>query len=279
MSTGTLYVVATPLGNLGDLSARAIETLCRVDVVAAEDTRRSRQLLNAIGASPRLISWHAHSGERRTQSLIEILRDGHDMALVTDAGTPAISDPGVELVQLAHQAAIPVVPIPGPSAVPTALSASGISGDRYLFLGFLPRKGRERKELLNHAVSSPWSVVFFESPLRIVELLAELQEMAGETRPAAVARELTKLHEEIRCGTLAELLEHYRKVPPRGEITLILSPGKPADPVEVDFEQVVGLIRTRLEAGESPRDLARQVAEQFGLSRNEAYRLVMEWRQ
>lgn len=278
MSAGTLFVVATPLGHLGDLSARAIETLRRVDTVAAEDTRRTQGLLQTIDAHPRLLSYHAHSNERRAEVLLTILGEGRDVALVSDAGTPAISDPGVELVAAAKAAGIPVVPIPGPSAVPTALSASGLPGDRYLFLGFIPRKGKERRRLLERAASEPWSVVCFEAPTRLVELLDDLATLCGDDRHAVVGRELTKVHEELRAGTLAELRAHYAATPPRGEITLILAGrGEAGDEsIEIDPAEIAEVVKERLAAGESRKDVVRMVATRFNLSRNDAYRLVMD---
>jgi 16S rRNA (cytidine1402-2'-O)-methyltransferase len=206
---GTLYVVATPLGNLGDLSTRAAELLRTVPVVAAEDTRHTRRLLHHLDAHPTLLSYHAYSDERRPEVLLDILRSGRDVALVSDAGTPVVSDPGADLVALARAAGITVVPIPGASAVATALSAAGLPGDRYLFLGFLPRKGKERARLVARAGSEEWSVVLFEAAPRLVTLLADLVSVAGGEREAVVARELTKIHEEIRGGTLAELVDYF----------------------------------------------------------------------
>ncbi|HUF36764.1 MAG TPA: 16S rRNA (cytidine(1402)-2'-O)-methyltransferase, partial [Gemmatimonadales bacterium] len=216
---GTLFVVATPLGNLGDLSPRAAEVLRQVPIVAAEDTRRTRGLLSHLGAAPTLLSFHAHSQDRRLESLLGMLADGRDVALVSDAGTPAVSDPGGDLVAAARERGFVVVPIPGPSAVATALSASGLAADRYLFLGFPPRKGGERQRLLRRAAEEEWSVVLFEAPPRLAALLADLAAVAGPDRRAVVARELTKLHEEFRAGTLAELADYYSQVAPRGELT------------------------------------------------------------
>jgi 16S rRNA (cytidine1402-2'-O)-methyltransferase len=276
MRPGTLYVVATPLGNLGDLSSRAAEILGRTSVVAAEDTRRTRGLLSHLGVAPSLLSFHAHSGENRLDTLLEILRSGRDVALVTDAGTPSVSDPGTELVAQARAARIPVVPIPGASAVTTALSAAGLPADRYLFLGFIPRKGKERSRLLNRAASEEWSIVFFEAPLRLVALLEDLISLAGAERPAVVARELTKIHEEIRGGTLGELADHYSAIPPRGEVTMVLQGrGEPAaqpDRTEEAMEQATSL----LAEGLTRREVARRLTESLGLPRNEAYKLVME---
>ena len=271
---GTLYVVATPLGNLGDLSPRAAETLKQASVVAAEDTRRTRGLLSHLGASPTLLSFHAHSGERRVETLIEILDDGRDVALVTDAGTPGVSDPGTDLVAAALEAGYTVIPIPGPSAVATALSAAGLPADRYLFLGFIPRKGTERSRLLSRAAAEEWSVVFFEAPSRLVALLGDLVAAAGASRRATVAREMTKLHEELRAGTLAELADYYSGAPPRGELTIVMegtgTPAPAPDRTADAAEEAAAL----LAEGLSRREVARRLTETLGMSRNDAYRLV-----
>ena len=273
---GILYVVATPLGNLGDLSERGMEVLRTVPVVAAEDTRRTRGLLSHLGVSPRLLSYHAHSEEPRLEVLLEILHDGRDVALVSDAGTPVVSDPGTDLVAAARASGITVVPIPGPSAVATALSAAGLKGDRYLFLGFIPRKGSERARLLARAAAEEWSVVFFEAPPRLADLLEDLARAVGGTRRAVVARELTKLHEEFRAGTLAELAGYYSEHPPRGEITIVLEgTGAPAEPPDRTGE-AVEQATLLLAEGLTRREVVRRISETLGLPRNDAYRLVME---
>lgn len=275
MTAATLYVVATPLGNLGDLSTRAAEVLRRVPVVAAEDTRRTRTLLSHLGASPSLISFHAHSPERRRDALLEMLREGRDVALVSDAGTPVVSDPGADLVAAARAAGVTVVPIPGPSAVATALSVAGLTGDRYLFLGFVPRKGAERARLLERAAVEEWSVVFFEAPGRLAELLKNLGAVAGPSRRATVARELTKLHEEIRSGPLAELALYYSETEPRGEITVVLEgTGTPAEPPD-RTEEAAALAAALLAGGITRKEAARRLTAELGLARNDAYRLVM----
>lgn len=275
MTAATLYVVATPLGNLGDLSTRAAEVLRRVPVVAAEDTRRTRTLLSHLGASPSLISFHAHSPERRRDALLEMLREGRDVALVSDAGTPVVSDPGADLVAAARAAGVTVVPIPGPSAVATALSVAGLTGDRYLFLGFVARKGAERARLLERAAAEEWSVVFFEAPGRLAELLKNLGAVAGPSRRATVARELTKLHEEIRSGPLAELALYYSETEPRGEITVVLEgTGTPAEPPD-RTEEAAALAAALLAGGITRKEAARRLTAELGLARNDAYRLVM----
>src|SRR2546423_10466085 len=214
---GTLYVVATPLGNLDDLSPRAAATLSRVTAVAAEDTRHTKPLLAHVGSHAELMSFHAHSNESALRRILHLLGSGKDVALVTDAGTPAVSDPGALLVAAARERDIPVVTVPGPTAVGAALSVSGLGADRYLFLGFVPRKGADRRRLLEMVAKSEWTVVLFEAPPRVAELLEDLAAACGAERPAAVARELTKLFEETRTGTLAELAGYYAEAPARGE--------------------------------------------------------------
>src|SRR6266568_1269624 len=251
---GTLYVVATPLGNLEDLSPRAAATLRQVAAVAAEDTRHTKPLLAHAGSHAELVSFHAHSTDAALRRILRLLGGGKDVALVTDAGTPAVSDPGAVLVAAAR-------------------SVSGLAADRYLFLGFLPRKGGERRRLLDSVASSEWTVVLFEAPPRVAELLQDLAAACGGDRPAAVARELTKIFEETRAGTLAELAGYYAAAPPRGEVTVVVAgTGKPAredrppDPEE--------RARVLLAQGMTRRDVAEQLAAETGITRNTAYRLV-----
>lgn len=275
MPPATLYVIATPLGNLGDLSARAVETLRQVPVVAAEDTRRIRGLLTRIDAKPRVLSFHAHSPARRQELLLDLLHEGRDVALVSDAGTPGISDPGEDLVSTARAAGITVVPIPGPSAVATALSAAGLPADRYLFLGFPPRKGRERDRLLRSAADSAWTVVFYEAPPRLADLLKDLVPLAGADRRVVIARELTKLYEEFRAGTLAELASYYQESPPRGEITVVLAGRGDDVPEPSAVVDVAARGAELLAEGCSRKDAVQRLIEESGVPRNEAYRIVM----
>jgi 16S rRNA (cytidine1402-2'-O)-methyltransferase len=271
---GTLYVVATPLGNLGDLTLRAREVLREVNVVAAEDTRRIRGLLSHLDAHPKVLSFHAHSSARRLQSLQEILADGRSVALVTDAGTPGISDPGADLVAQVRNAGFPIVPLPGPSAVATALSGSGLPADRYLFLGFIPRKGKERARLLQQALSSEWTVVLYEAPPRLTELLRDLANPEAE-RHVVVARELTKLHEEFRAGTLAEVLAHYEEEPPRGEVTVVLEGRSGASQPTLRPDAASHAARL-LGEGLSRKATVQRLMKEAMIPRNEAYRIVME---
>ncbi|MEO8199251.1 MAG: 16S rRNA (cytidine(1402)-2'-O)-methyltransferase [Gemmatimonadota bacterium] len=271
---GTLYIVATPLGNLGDITLRAADLLRTVGCVAAEDTRHTRQLLHHLDAHPRLISFHEHSAESRFEDILGLLAQGTDVAVVSDAGTPVISDPGAELVSRVREMGHRVVPIPGVSAVTAALSASGFPGDRYIFLGFPPRKGKERARFIEKAVKEPVTVLFFEAPGRLVGLLTDLAQAAEPGRPAVVAREITKLHEEIRAGTLDELVAHFSETEPRGEITVVLagfSGSVEEDPALIDVE---GRGAELLAEGMTRRDVVQRLVEETGLPRNEVYRRV-----
>jgi 16S rRNA (cytidine1402-2'-O)-methyltransferase len=272
--SGTLFVVATPLGNLGDLSPRAAETLRGVAVVAAEDTRRTRVLLAHIDAHPRLLSYHAHSPPSRRDAILEPLAAGEDVALVTDAGTPTISDPGAALVAVARAAGFTVVVVPGPSAVTAALSGAGLPADRYTFLGFLPRKGADRRRLLGEIASSPVTVVLFEAANRLAKLLADLAVVAGGERAVTVARELTKLHEEFRAGTLDGLAGYYAAHEPRGEVTVVIAGAPIPVAEELDEAALHEEARRLLAQGMTRRDAARRLADAFGVSRNAAYELV-----
>ncbi len=270
---GKLFVLATPLGNLGDLSPRAAEVLQQVDVVAAEDTRRSRTLLNHVGAHPKLVSFHAHSPPARLAELIDMLVGGSSIALLTDAGTPTVSDPGGVLVERAQASGIEVLAVPGPSAVVAALSVSGLPADRFTFFGFLPRKGKDRRRLLHAVGESSWTVVLFESPNRLAALLEDLGRVCGGDRRAVVTRELTKVYEEVRPGTIADLAVYYRETPPKGEITVLVASG-PVDRPKVDEEVIRARARELLGQGESRRDVAALLAEELRVSRKETYRVV-----
>jgi 16S rRNA (cytidine1402-2'-O)-methyltransferase len=276
VNAGTLYVLATPIGNLGDLSARATEILRTVSVVAAEDTRRARVLLQHIDAHPTLISVHAHSTAARHDTVLSHLADGADVGLITDAGTPAVSDPGVELVQRAREAGFAVVTVPGPSAVAAALSIAGLPADRYTFLGFLPRKGTDRRRLIHQVAENPWTCVLFEAPPRLVRLLDDLAEACGPDRPAAVARELTKIHEELESGNLESLAGYYREHPPRGEITVVVAGAGPRAATPVDPDRARRLAEAFLAEGLSRRDAATRLAAEMPMGKREAYRIVTE---
>lgn len=269
---GTLLVVATPIGNLGDLSPRAAEALRAADVVVAEDTRRTRTLLGHVGARPQdLLSLPAFDEEGRVDRIVARLAEGRTVVLVTDAGTPGVSDPGTRLVDAAWRAGARVVPVPGPSAALSALSASGIPADRFLFFGFLPRKGGARAEALRMLAATPATLVLFEAGNRTADTLADLEGALGD-RPAALARELTKLHEEIARGRLSELRARFPG-DVRGEVTLVVG-GVDVLPEPVPVEEPEVEIRRRLAAGEAPTEVARAIAKGRGLSRSDAYALV-----
>jgi len=273
---GTLYVVATPLGNLDDLSPRAAATLRQVAAVVAEDTRHTKPLLAHAGARGKLVSFHAHSSAAALRRILDLLGTGKDVALVTDAGTPAVSDPGAELVAAARARDVNVVTVPGPTAVAAALSVSGLAADRYLFLGFLPRKGGERRRLLDLVAQSEWTVVLFEAPPRVAALLEDLAAACGGERRAAVARELTKVFEETRAGTLEELAGYYAAAPPRGEVTVLVAGTGKRVREEEPPPDLEARARELLAQGMTRRDVADQLAAETGITRNAAYRLVNE---
>lgn len=269
---GTLYVVATPIGNLGDLSPRAAEVLRLVDVVVAEDTRRTRTLLGHAGAHPaELVSLPAFDEEGRLGRVVARLSAGASVALVTDAGTPGVSDPGTRLVEAAWKAGARVVPVPGPSAALAALSASGLPADRFLFAGFLPRKGGGRADALRWLSGIPATIVVFEAGNRAAATLADLERSFGD-RPAALARELTKLHEEIARGRLSELRARFHG-DLRGEVTLVVA-GADAAPDPAPAELPETEILRRLATGEAPTAVARAIARGHKMGRGEAYALV-----
>ncbi|MBK5187973.1 MAG: 16S rRNA (cytidine(1402)-2'-O)-methyltransferase [Gemmatimonadaceae bacterium] len=270
---GMLYVVSTPIGNLGDLSARAIETLKRVHVVLAEDTRHSRPLLQRFEIDTPLLSYHEHNEARTADALVARMAAGESMALISDAGTPLLSDPGARLVSAAIEAGVRVVPIPGASALLSALVASGISAERFTFFGFLERKGAERTSALAAIASLPHTAVLYEAAPRVAGTLRDLSEAGCGARWGSVARELTKQFEEVRRGTLDELAMYYDESPPRGEVVLVIA-GAP----EVVADEGVAREKARaLRAGGlSARDVARTLVAEQGIARNTAYRLAQE---
>lgn len=272
----TLYLVSTPIGNLDDLSPRGAETLRSVTRILAEDTRRSRILVDRVGASTPLVSVHAHNERERIDAILGWLGDGDDLALVTDAGTPLVSDPGGRVVSAVVDAGHTVVPIPGPSAVLAALVGSGLPAERFTFLGFVARKGRQREAELARIAEAEESVVLFESPHRLVRLLEELDRLCEDGRRVAVARELTKLHEEFTRGTLGEAAAYYEEHPPKGEVTVVVGP-RDHDASVADVEaEARRLARELLGEGMRPSTVARNVATRLDLARNEAYRIVHE---
>jgi 16S rRNA (cytidine1402-2'-O)-methyltransferase len=275
VTAGRLVVVGTPIGNLADLSPRAVDALRAADVVAAEDTRRTRALLTHAGvpAAGRLVAVHEHNEWARAVELVDAIRHGRTVALVTDAGMPGVADPGHRLVRACADADLLVEVVPGPSAAVAALAVSGLPGDRFVFEGFLPRKGAARRDRLAEVARDPRTIVCFESPHRVAGTLDDLLAVCGPDRAVVIARELTKLHEEVFRGTLAAAVEHVQAVPPRGEHVLVLAGAGPRDaPTDDD---VAAEARAALDDGLSARDAAAHVAARLGVSRRRAYDVVV----
>lgn len=266
---GTLYLVATPIGNLGDITARALETLRAVRFIACEDTRHSRVLLDHFGIGGKdLVSLPAFAEGQRAGRILDRIAEGEDCALVTDAGSPAISDPGERLVAEALERGLTVVPVPGATALVAALSASGLPTGRFHFLGFLPRKGPERRAMLEEVAVLSATLVLYESPRRLGETLPDLQEVWGDRR-ACVARELTKLHEEVRRGTPAELAQWASATPPRGEMVIVVGP-----PVaEAATDAVIAARLAPLLEDLSLSEAARRIAQELGVTKARVYEL------
>jgi 16S rRNA (cytidine1402-2'-O)-methyltransferase len=272
-AAGSLYVVSTPIGHLGDITIRALAVLKGVSAIACEDTRQSRTLLQRYGIHTPTFALHEHNEASATPRLLDRLRAGEALALISDAGTPLVSDPGARLVLAATEAGLPVVPIPGASATLAALVGSGIVPHPCTILGFLPRKGGERRTQLEFATRQPHTVVLFESPNRLVETLRDLAEVAGGPRHVAVARELTKHYEEFRRGTLLEVAAYYEETPPRGEIVIVLAGAPVVVPTEHGLRSVADALRAE---GVRPREIVQRLVDAHGASRNLAYRLAHE---
>lgn len=266
----TLYVVGTPIGNLDDLSTRAIEVLREVSVIATEDTRVTRKLLNRIGSVAKTMSYHQHNAISAAPRVMAALRHG-DVALVSDAGVPTVRDPGAELVATAAEEGHPVRVVPGPSSVTAALAVSGIRADRFVFAGFLPRKASDRREELRAAAARTETTVCFETPQRLRASLGHMVEWMPDRR-IAVCRELTKIHEETFRGTPSQALEHFTE--PRGEFVIVIEGGIP-ESAEPSQESIEGCIRTLETEGRSGRALVDEVTRQTGAPRRQVYRLVL----
>jgi len=269
-AAGRLVVCPTPIGNLEDVTLRVLSALRDADVVACEDTRRTRVLLDRYGVQARLVSYHEHNERARAAELVKRMRAGETVALVSDAGMPLVSDPGFVLVQACVAAGLAVEVLPGPSAALAALVASALPADRWRFVGFLPRKKGELRALVSTMAET---LVAFESPRRVAAALATLAEVDPE-RPVAVCRELTKVHEEVVRGGAAELAARYADAPPKGEIVLVIAGASPDAGTAADLDAPRDAVRRLIEAGAKPRVAARVVAELTGASANELYRAV-----
>jgi 16S rRNA (cytidine1402-2'-O)-methyltransferase len=270
---GTLFDVSTPIGNMGDFSFRAVETLRTVAAVLAEDTRHTRHLLDRYEIDVPLIAYHEHNEAKATPGLVDRLLEGESFALVSDAGTPLLSDPGARLVRAATERGIQVSPIPGASALLAALVASGLDVDRFTFLDFLARKGADRRAAIDEIASATHVVALYEAANRVADTLAELAEAGAGTRATVVARELTKQYEELRRGTVAELAAYYGQTPPRGEVVILIAGRIPEATSEDELRARANALRAE---GRSARDVAAALAAEFGAPRNLAYRLAHE---
>lgn len=267
-----LYIVATPIGNLEDITYRAVRILQEADLIACEDTRHVRKLLDHYGIQTPTISYHEHNEPERTLELLERLKQGSTIALVSDAGTPLVSDPGYRLVRAAtSEGGIPVVAVPGASAVLAGLAVSGLPTDQFRFCGFLPAKTGQRKRLLESLAADPATLVFYEAPHRLVEALEDVASAMGNDRAVAVCRELTKLHEESIRGTAAQVRDEFAKRPAvKGEITLLI--GKREGPAAVDARPVAEAVAELEKAGVERMEAIKQVARERGLSKRDVYR-------
>lgn len=269
---GTLYLVATPIGNLQDMSLRAVDILRSVDVIACEDTRHSRKLLNHFSISNKLISYHEHNEEVRSAELIEKLSSGSSVAVISDAGTPGICDPAFRIVQRAIENAVNVVPIPGAVAFVNAVVASGLATDSIFFGGFLPAKTGERRRRLEEVREIPATLLFYEAPHRLIRSLLDCSDILGD-RPAAVARELTKIHEEIVRGRLTELSRSFAIGLIKGEIVLVIGREQASVPEQVlTTKSLSNRVKDLEAAGNDPRSALKQAAKEFGISKSAAYR-------
>ena len=274
--SGTLYLVATPIGNLGDFSPRAVETLQSVDFIAAEDTRVSVKLLNHFEIKKPLVSYHAHNHVSAGQAILERLLGGESCALVTDAGTPAISDPGEELVRLCAQHDVEVLSIPGCCAAVNALAVSGLPTGRFTFEGFLTVNRKSRREHLESLKTEERTMIFHEAPHKLRTTLADLRDTFGHDRQIALCRELTKLHEQTRRCTLAEAVDYYAENEPKGEFVLVVAGAEKQEETTLSLEEAVDLVLERKAQGMRLKDAVRDVAADTGLSKNELYAAALE---
>ena len=267
---GTLYLVPTPIGNLGDVSRRAAETLAAAGFIAAEDTRVTVKLLNHLGVKKPMVIYHRHNCGPAGETILTRLLAGESCALVTDAGTPAISDPGEDLVALCAAHGVPVVAIPGPCALVTALSVSGLPTGRFTFEGFLPQNKKNRRAQLESLRREERTMIFYEAPHKLRDTLADLTDTFGGERRISLCRELTKLHEEVRRTTLAQAEEEYRQLEPRGEFVLVVEGAAP-EAREADPEAALARVEELREAGLSLKDAAARAAEEFGMRKKQLY--------
>lgn len=272
-AVGTLYVCATPIGNLEDITLRVLRVLRRVDLIAAEDTRKTRILLGRYRIRTPMISCHRHNEAARARYLLEVLSQGKDVALLSEAGTPGISDPGEKVIGLAIRAGVPVVALPGPAAFVTALIVSGLPARRFVFEGFLPRQQAARRRRLEELATEKRTMIFYEAPHRLKETLADMHAVLGD-REVAVARELTKVHEEIIRGSLGDVRERFEQQEPRGELVIVVA-GRQETP-GVDWEELLAEVRELEQQGWRRSMAVREVAKNHGVAKRDLYRLLIE---
>jgi len=272
MNSGMLYIVSTPIGNLEDITLRALATLKEVDFIAAEDTRHSLKLLNYYNISKPLISYWSEKEKIRAEQIIERLKAGQSCALISDAGTPGISDPGAVLIRMAIEEGISLIPVPGASALIAALSISGLSTEEFIFLGFLPSKPSERQKKLTELSFETRTIIFYEAPHRIIEALTDILHILGD-RKAAVAKEITKLHEDISRGKISEILDVLNNMKIAGEFVIVLS-GREARNISID--EALCEIRLIMKKGLGRKEAVKMIAEQYGLSKKELYDRSLE---
>ncbi len=271
---GLLYIVGTPIGNLEDMTFRGVRTLQSVDFIAAEDTRHTGKLLKHFQVNTPQISYHEHNRNSRIPELLKQLQDGITIALVSDAGMPGISDPGYELVKACAEAGITVVPIPGAVAAITALSASGLSTEKFVFEGFLSAKGKQRRSHLQSLASEQRTLIFYESPHRLRATLEDMKEVFGEERQIVLARELTKMYEEFWRGTIVGAFNYYKEKAPVGEYTLVIAGNTPTQHLFTE-EELMGELETIMNQGISPSQASRQLAASTSVPRRELYQLAL----
>lgn len=266
---GSIYIIATPIGNTGDISPRAVETLKEVDLILCEDTRHSGRLLKLLDVKTRLMSYHEHNEASRTQEVLGLLEEGLDIGLISDAGTPCISDPGQVLVDAGHERGIKIVSLPGPSAVIAAVSSSGFSPARFQFLGFVPRKDGQRREILKETINYPGQSIFYESPARLVRTLEIMEELMADRR-ILIAREISKLNEEFFRGSVSQALDHFKERV-KGELVIVLDSYEVKKEVDIEKE-----LKLRMGKGQSASKAVKEVAREFDISKNYVYEISIK---
>lgn len=272
---GILYVCGTPIGNLEDVSIRLLKTLRKVDLIACEDTRQTVKLLNRYRIKTKLFSYHEHSGRGKEDYLLNELKNGKNIALVSDAGMPTISDPGRKLIERTLAMGLGLEVIPGPSAVISSLALSGMDGSAFVFAGFLPSRSSKRREELKRLAKDIRPVIIYEAPHRLMDILQEIEEIMGSERIVAVARELTKKHEEIRRGEVRDMVQHFRENPPRGEICVLIAPGEILA-VDKNLDEVAREIEQMIESGIDKKEAFKMKAREYNIKKSDIYKYFVE---